>query len=342
VNSTFGRCCHCPCCKEEEKENIEQAGTFLPKDGAGNIYNTNNTTNNIIKNFYEEFNDNNNNEETSEDESEPYYYQIINDSGNCAKDCFYRHWYKVRSDSVIRLKRIKEKKDNAWEVTGNGNMWTITGNNDSGLNKKNYNPENKTWIIFKITTWDSRTEKPGNSYIFYVDDISLWKGGLEFDGNILKDLSAFKGVKCYTWTLLHANTANVTNFSDLFCHFSSVLEKDKKTNRSGLKGLEKLNMTKALIISKMFFCAIYKQDTLSQLSKWKLAHGYIDITELFHSSSSEELDFHALDGWATNCMNEDTKFLIFRAITDAKKKETFFSFPNPDVNKLPNWYAKIG
>jgi hypothetical protein len=338
VNSTFGRCCHCPCCKKEEKENIEQAGTLLPKD----VYNTNNTTNNIIKNFDEEFNDNNNNEEISEDESEPYYYQIIDDFGNCAKDCFYSHWYKVRSDSVIRLRRIKEKKDNALEVTGNGNMWTITGNNDSGLNKKNYNPENKTWIIFSITLWDIHNQKPGETLTFYVDEISLWKGNLEFEGHTFKDLSAFNGVKCYTWTLLHANTANVRSFSDLFCHFSSVLEEDEKTNLSGLKGLEKLNVTNASSISRMFFGAIYKQNTLNQLSKWKFGIDYVTITKLFHSSSSEELDFHALDGWATNCDNKNPKFMIAVYATDDSRKETFFSSSNPDVNKLPKWYKKIG
>ena len=373
IDSTFGR--GCDCCKklcrdkdssepsinsENNKTNVEdelikvneeenKIGTIYSldadsyksqenssrSDGLGGV-SSNDKENEVLNN------NKGGNVETNTKE-EILYYKIVDKNDNSVQSCFCQNWYEQRKEGGVQLVSLKEKDNSdVLEVIGKGNNWRIVDKNGDSFKYNNCDPSKKTWIIFSITLWDSHNQKPGETLTFYVDDISLWEGNLKFEGNILKELSAFNGVQCYTWTLLHANTANVRFFNDLFWYFSSVLEKDENTNLPGLKGLEKFNMTNALNISRMFSGAIYKQDTLSQLSKWKFGDNFVFITELFHSSSSEELDFHALDGWATNCNNENSKFMLPEGATDDSKKEIFFSSSNPDVNKLPNWFENIG
>jgi hypothetical protein len=281
------------------------------------------------------------NDETNTKE-EILYYKIVDKNDHSVQSCFCQNWYEQRKEGIVQLVSVKEKgNDDVLEVIGKGNNWRIVDKDGNNFNYSNCDPSKNTWIIFSITLWDSHNQKPGETLTFYVDDISWWQGEVIVNRDFNFELSAFLNDECYTWTLLHANTANVRSFNDLFWYFSSVLEKDENTNLPGLIGLEKFNMTNALNISRMFSGAIYKQDTLSQLSKWKFGDDRINITELFQSSSSKELDFHALDGWATNCNDKETKFIIFAIHTEKDKKEIFFSSSNPDVNKLPAWFTKI-
>ena len=346
VNSTFGRCCHCPCWKDDNhgggggmsdnvyEDNSESLLNNESSDGLGGV-SSNDKENEVLNN------NKGGNVETNTKE-EILYYKIVDKNDHSVQSCFCQNWYEQRKEGIVQLVMCqKEDNDDVLEVIGKGNNWRIVDKDGNSFKYNNCDPSKNTWIIFSITLWDEAKQKPGEILTFYVDDISWWQGEVSVNGDFIFELSAFLNVECYTWTLLHANTANVRSFNDLFWDFSSVLEKDEKAKLPGLKGLEKFNMTNALNISRMFSGAIYKQDTLSQLSKWKFGDNRINITELFHSSSSEELDFHALDGWATNCNDKETKFMLPEGATDDSKKEIFFSSSNPDVNKLPNWFTKI-
>ena len=369
IDSTFGR--GCDCCKklcadkdsgepsinsENNKTNVEdelikvneeenKIGTIYSldadsyksqvnssrSDGLGDV-SSNDKENEVLNNNKD------GNDETNTKE-EILYYKIVDKNDHSVQSCFCQNWYEQRKEGVVQLVSVKEKdNDDVLEVIGKGNNWRIVDKNGNSFKYKNCDPSKNTWIIFSITLCDEAQKKAGETLTFYVDDISTFVRN-KFNNNITT--SAFYDVKCYALELLCANTANVENFSYLFCHFKSILEKDiPQLDESGLKGLEKLNVSNAHFMNNMFLGAIYKQTTLNQLAKWEFSKqndSDIDISYIF-STLNRKLNFNVLDEWA------DDGDEIFKKQQKKGLADNIFFFDfvsNEKTQNLPKWYKSL-
>ncbi len=369
IDSTFGR--GCDCCKklcsdkdssepsinsENNKTNVEgelitkneeenKIGTIYSldadsyksqvnssrSDGLGGV-SSNDKENEVLNN------NKGGNVETNTKE-EILYYKIVDKNDHSVQSCFCQNWYEQRKEGVVQLVSVKEKDNgDVLEVIGKGNNWRIVDKNGNSFKYNNCDPSKNTWIIFSITLWDEAQQKPGETLTFYVDDISTFVRN-KFNNNITT--SVFYDVKCYALELLCANTANVENFSYLFCHFKSILEKDiPQLDESGLKGLEKLNVSNAHFMNNMFLVAIYKQTTINQLAKWVFSkqNDYgIDISYIF-STLNRKLNFNVLDEWA------DDGDEIFKKQQKKVLADNIFFFDfvsNEKTQNLPKWYKSL-
>ena len=275
------------------------------------------------------------------------YYKIVPDKEKGEVDIskvFSQNWYKERKGGVVQLVESDEdvEGNDVLKVSGKGNNWKIKDTKSNGLQNVGCTPSNNTWIIVNFTTLNEGTGNAGNSFIFYVDNISTFKNKKD---NIF--CSVFDWKRCYSIDILAANTENVMNMSFMFFNVNSALERDgKEESGSGLRGLDKLNVTNVESIRGMFLDAIYKKITLAQLSGWEFGKEKVDIRSLFYSKS-DNLDFS--DFWKELETKYVGKPFLFYATSvygngDLPRKAVFFenSYAVTDINtKLPTWWKHI-
>jgi hypothetical protein len=132
------------------------------------------------------------------------YFTKIDKTGqdeNNIKKCFNNTWYKACEGKVLLLQEANESDTDVLKVIGSDNDWKIT---DQGnvLGSANCNPNNNKWIIVKVTTLKDGTGEAGDSFIFYLDDISSIKEG---------QFCVFCDITCYSIEIIAANTENVEN-----------------------------------------------------------------------------------------------------------------------------------
>ncbi len=278
VNSTLGRCCHCPCWKEET--------LYFKIDEAG------------------------------QDEN--------------IEKCFNGSWYKACGNKVLLLQETNEDNQNVLKVTGSDNDLEITYSKENKFKNNACDSSKNKWIIVKVTTWDENSEGDGDSFIFYVDDITSIAGED-------RPYGVFDNIKCYSIEIIAANTSAVQNMHGMFYFVESALEKDMEEDTTpGLIGLDKLNVENVTSMSFMFTMAIHKQATLEQLKKWRFSgENKVDIRCLF-SSKVAGLDFTILNGWSSATKNGTVSFS-----RGFFSPETVFVGRNEYKFTAPSWYDNI-
>ena len=239
-------------------------------------------------------------------------------------------WYNTCKNKVLLLKKANENSQNVLSVTGSDNNWEITDSQENVLGNAGCKPDNNKWIIVEVTTWDSTNKKAGDSFIFYVDDIAHVTEKEVCYG-------VFEEIKCYSIEIIAANTSAVQNMWGVFYYVKSALEQDGKGDTGpGLIGLDKLNVENVTNISMMFYKAIHKQATLSQLGKWRFSGAEsVMVTNLF-LSTVKWLNFTVLNGWSKSTNNETVYF--WRGYFDI---ETIFVDGKKYNFTPPNWYKDI-
>ena len=245
------------------------------------------------------------------------------------KKCINNTWYDKRQGEVLLLKEAEEGDTDVLSVTGSGNNWEIT---DQGkvLGSAGCNPEGNKWIIVKVTTWDDDSKSAGDSFIFYVDEITCIQDNWF-------SYCVFEEIECYSIEIIAANTRAVQNMHGMFYLVESALERDEKTDTGpGLIGLDKLNVENVEDIGSMFFKTIHKQATLDQLKGWRFSgENKVDIGYLF-SSKVEGLNFRVLDGWSSATKNGTVSFSQW-----VSSPETVFISNKKYKFTAPRWYDSI-
>ncbi len=351
VNSTFGRCCHCPCWKEDNhgeeeviignvyEDNSESLLNNASSDGFGGV-GSNDKENEVLNN-------NKDGEDETNTKEEILYYKIVDKNDNSVQSCFCKEWYEQSKDGVVQLVMCqKEDNDDVLEVIGNGNNWRIVDKNVNSLNYSNCDPSKNTWIIFSITLWDEAQQKEGETLTFYVDDISSFDTENTTGQQIAKPATTYGVFKevglCYSIKILSANTQNVKNVGCMFYGTKSKLEKDRsQKDSSGLIGLERLNMCGVSDLSYMFDSAIYKQSTLDSLAGWRFNAMEVWIESLFsverYYYEKNHLNWETLNGWELNTNGKKITFFCGN-----KKFHGVFIWQREQEEKgRPRWYENI-
>ena len=329
IDSTF--CRGCDCCKKlcADKDNNES----FPNSENNNT----NLEDEVIK-MNENAMPNNNNDNTHDNflenskKKETLYFAKIDKAGqdDGIKKCFNGSWYKACQDKVLLLKQVNDDDKDLLKVTGSDNEWEITDSLEKVLENANCNPNNNKWIIVKVTTWDENSEGDGDSFIFYVDDITSIAGED-------RPYGVFDNIKCYSIEIIAANTSAVQNMHGMFYFVESALEKEMEEDIvPGLVGLDKLNVENVTSMSFMFTMAIHKQATLEQLKKWRFSgENKVDIRCLF-ASKVEGLNFRVLDGWSSATKNGTVSFSQW-----VSSPETVFISNKKYKFTAPRWYDSI-
>ena len=209
------------------------------------------------------------------------------------KKCFNGPWCDAYTGKVLSLQQVNENGSDVLKVTGSDNEWEITDSLENKFKDDKCDSGKNKWIIVKVTTLQEGSKSAGDSFIFYVDDItSIRDNGFSY--------GVFEEIKCYSINIIAANTRAVEDMIGMFYNVNSALEQDKgEKTAPGLIGLDKLNVENVEDIKFMFSSAIHKQATLNQLKKWRFSgENKVDIGYLF-SSGVEGLKFRVLDGWSS-------------------------------------------
>ena len=258
------------------------------------------------------------------------YFTKIDKTGqdeNNIKKCFNNTWYDKYQGKVLLLKEAEKGDTDVLKVTGSGNKWKITDSKGKVPKNAGCNPNNNEWIIVKVITWDENSKSVGDSFIFYVDEITRING-----------ISIFYNIKCYSIEIIAANISALGSMNRMFFNVESALEQDWEKNASpGLIGLDKLNVENVTCISLMFYKAIHKQVTLKQLEKWRFGKSSVRVTNLFYSQV-KNLNFSVLDGWRNAKKNGTVSFK--RAPWSTSEKVFVRSGIKNDF-KPPSWYKDI-
>ena len=261
-------------------------------------------------------------------EEETLYFTKIDKAGKDKniKKCINNTWYDKYQGKVLLLKEAEKGDTDVLKVTGSGNKWKITDSKGKVPKNAGCNPNNNEWIIVKVITWDENSKSVGDSFIFYVDEITRING-----------ISIFYNIKCYSIGIIAANTSAVKSMSFMFSGTTSALEQDGKEDTApGLIGLEKLNVENVKDISLMFFQAIHKQTTLNQLKKWHFSgENKVEISALFNATV-KGLDFTILDGWSNPTHGETVYF--WRGYLNI---ENIFVNDKEDKFTKPRWFGNI-
>ena len=263
VNSTFGRCCHCPCWKNDGQEQFDDK-------------------------------EKNANEET-------LFFKISqNTDVNTIKQCINNDWYDEHSDRVVVLEHVSSAgEEDALSVTGQKDKWGITYAGEKFFKYSNCDSSKNTWVIVEIKL--KVDSGPVFLYVDICNEVGKKKKSKEgpqwFNVFSCVELWSLKILAANT----QAVTIFSYFFSNAQFGLEKSFENGYK-NMSGLGGLERLNVSSCNALRSMFFQAIYKQATINSLKNWRFHQQYVNIDFLFSSNDSESknvLDFSVLDGWKT-------------------------------------------
>ena len=261
---------------------------------------------------------------------------IDNNNLKCFGEGWFEEYQKKKADNnnnAILLYKLTEQHDVKNRADGtlvySQKSKELQYRNGGDLPASLKDSDNK-WAIFKVTTLkeDNNEEQEGDSHIFYCSDVS------SIDNNGLFEL-----VRCWSIEILAANTKKVKDFSFMFKKTKSSLEQDtKKQNKSGFIGLEKLDVSSAKFLMKMFTNALFKQETINSLRRWRLQGNariskmfYVDINNLVGKNVP---DFRVLDKWIK-------KNNVYLEYSRGHKYSIFFKGYDNDKKSdklLPKWY----
>ncbi|MBQ2350295.1 MAG: hypothetical protein II393_03410 [Cytophagales bacterium] len=279
-------------------------------------------------------------EDTKENEKQKALYfkiqgRAIDDNG---LGCFGKYWFeeykKEKGNNSILLYELTEQPDVQEKEVGT--LVCSKGNKELQYTKGGDLPDDlkdsdDKWAIFKVTTLKeyNNEKKEGESHIFYCSDVSsFYNNGL------------FEEVYCWSIEILAANTQSVNNFSYMFYDTNSYLELiDNDPDKPGLIGLDKLDVSEADNLKRMFSEALYKQKTVDSLKDWILKNG-AEISFMFCVDASKFVDknapnFRVLNGWVVG-----RNVYLICCLTISKYNIFFQGDDNgQNNNKLPEWYA---
>ena len=263
---------------------------------------------------------------------ETLYFKIDKTAqGEVIKKCFNNTWYNKCKNKVLSLQQVNENGSDVLKVTGSDNKWEITDSLEKVLENADCNPDNNKWIIVKVITWNSKNKKAGDSFIFYVDEITLIQDNAFSYG-------VFENIRCYSIDIIAANTSAVESMKKMFFKVKSALEQNGKGDTTpGLIGLDKLNIENVEDIGSMFFNTIHKQATLDQLKGWRFSKSSVRVTNLFHATVAG-LDFTILNGWRNAKKCGTVSFTREHWSTSEK---VFVKNGNKNDFTAPKWYNYI-
>ncbi|MBQ2350009.1 MAG: hypothetical protein II393_01890, partial [Cytophagales bacterium] len=234
---------------------------------------------------------------------------------------WYEFYFLKQDGILVELEEQKKTQQNedtktlVFSKTGEG--WKCSTN---GEPNNDLNTSKNRWAIFEVTTLKNEKQE-GDSHIFYCSNVSS-----------IQIYGLFKEVRCYSIKILAANTKEVENFSNMFCGAYSLLEQNG-AEESGFIGLEKLDLSSANSLQRMFFNTLFVQKTVESLQYLNLKDK-ADITEMFCATVGN-IDFTCLNKWLEDNNN---KLCIYVS----NVQNVFFAERSDfNQNKVPNWFSRI-